>query len=475
MMDDTTLFNVLILDERLIFDQSHANFVSTFANLTGLGQTDCYKLYKLLENYSIDGFINISTYRNFVCREFSSSPAVLHRFFEVYEMFNEGNMGRVSVIPLAVALSFFCSGAKSYKLSFAFELHKIKSKDLDGIQVFTLSSILHYYLKILVYVFKYDDLESVIQYLTRNRDKINKACSSICAQINIDIKNNDGCISFENFGNWYNYSGYMVVPWLELLNISKWESAPAYNTSQSASTNISSTSIDDIAFSIVMYTNNSSWKCVNRNVSKFAAYSYCRFARSFKLEPEVVILFLEYADDGLLSLELFNEAIITLTKNCATEDSSFFRFYKQLFYAFDRAGNSSVVDATEIAIGFTVIVQGSKSSKLALAFDMLDKNKSGYISKRDTWRLFRSFLCTLLVIQNFFVHDNIRTLASKELFILDSASAWLCDSVFYTIDSEQNMLSFDELAAWYHKVGWRICSWLECLDKKKWEFITNDP
>ena len=474
-MDGATLFTVVISDEKLLFDQTHTNFVKDFANFTGLGQTDCYKLYKLLENYSTDGNINISAYRSFVSREFSTSPAVLHRFVQIFEIFNEGNKGRAALTPLSCALSFFCSGAKSYKLSFAFELHKIKSRDLEGIRILTLSSILNYYLKILVYIFKYEDFESVMIYLSHNREKIIKTCSSTCTQIYMDIKNYDDCISFENFGNWYNYTGYMLVPWLELLNISKWESAPVHNSSLIYS-NVTDSSIDDVAFSIVMYTNNTSWtsKCVKRNVSKFAAHSYCRFAKYFNLEPEVVILFLKYADDGLLSLESFNEALIAITKNCATEDSSFFRFYKQLFYAFDRAGNSSVVDATEMAIGFTIIAQGSKSTKLALAFDLLDKHKSGYISKRDTWRLFRSFLCTLLVIQNYFVQDNICTLSSEELFILDSACAWLCDSVFYTLDTDQNALSFDELAVWYHKVGWRICSWLECLDKKKWEFITHD-
>ena len=33
----------------------------------------------------------------------------------------------------------------------------------------------------------------------------------------------DGQISFEEFGTWYTEGGFRIVPWLELLDLGKWK------------------------------------------------------------------------------------------------------------------------------------------------------------------------------------------------------------------------------------------------------------
>ena len=116
----------------------------------------------------------------------------------------------------------------------------------------------------------------------------------------------------------------------------------------------------------------------------------------------------------------------------------------------------------------------SKSSKLAAAFDLLDENKDGFLSRRRLWKFFRSFLCTLLTLSGA-AHD----LTSDEITRLaDGTALFACDSVLTspttTEKGDQFAATFDDIADWYTSAGYRIAPWLELLDMTKWkQLVTN--
>ena len=117
----------------------------------------------------------------------------------------------------------------------------------------------------------------------------------------------------------------------------------------------------------------------------------------------------------------------------------------------------------------------SKSSKLAAAFDLLDEDRDGLLSRRSLWKFFRSFLCTLLTLSGA-AHD----LTSDEITRLaDGTALFACDSVLTSPTTtepkagDQYAATFDDIADWYTSTGYRIAPWLELLDMSKWKQLVT--
>lgn len=115
--------------------------------------------------------------------------------------------------------------------------------------------------------------------------------------------------------------------------------------------------------------------------------------------------------------------------------------------------------------------------KLATAFDLLDEDRDGILSRRGVWRFFRSFLCSLLTFSG-----TAQTLSADEIMkIADSTALYACDSVIQSTagSNEQQQdttvgITFDHIADWYTTTGYRIAPWLELLDISKWnQLVAN--
>jgi Ca2+-binding EF-hand superfamily protein len=152
-----------------------------------------------------------------------------------------------------------------------------------------------------------------------------------------------------------------------------------------------------------------------------------------------------------------------------------------IFYAFDRERNGTV-NALEVACGFTVLCGGKKSDKLEYAFEVLDREKRGNLSKFDTVRYLRSFLTVLLNIATTVSLDtdsseDIMTTMSGGLCdrsedslvrAVEAGSSWAASQAFKNQRSKKDVISFDEFAEWYTHVGYSNIPWLELLDLHKW-------
>lgn len=150
-----------------------------------------------------------------------------------------------------------------------------------------------------------------------------------------------------------------------------------------------------------------------------------------------------------------------------------------IFSAFDH-NRDGTVNAVEVACGFTVLCQGKKSDKLEYAFEVLDRDKRGKLSKSDTARYLRSFLTVLLNIASTpsldsdLHEDSMATMsgarcdhsAATQSRAVEAGSSWASGQAFK--GRRQDLICFDEFAEWYTNVGYSNIPWLELLDLHKW-------
>lgn len=160
--------------------------------------------------------------------------------------------------------------------------------------------------------------------------------------------------------------------------------------------------------------------------------------------------------------------------SCLTDVLSF------VYSAFDVKRNGKA-NALEVACGFTVLCRGKKSDKLEYAFEVLDKDKKGVLSKDNMFNYMRSFLTVLLAIactpalDTDELEDTLTTMNSSEscnrsteslMRAVDAGSTWAVAEAFK--GREGDTITFDEFASWYTEMGHISIPWIELLALRKW-------
>ncbi len=157
-----------------------------------------------------------------------------------------------------------------------------------------------------------------------------------------------------------------------------------------------------------------------------------------------------------------------------------------IFKAFHSSGDNGGVDTKEIACGFTVLCGGRKSDKLEYAFELMDKDNDGLLSRSDMVRYLFSFLTVLLSISScpigrepkeqilLSIEGSPINLEENDLArLIHEGSTWATAQVFNSssnrkIKDGHEYLNFDDFADWYTKGGYTSIPWLELLDLRKW-------
>ena len=116
-----------------------------------------------------------------------------------------------------------------------------------------------------------------------------------------------------------------------------------------------------------------------------------------------------------------------------------------------------------VAAGMTVICGGRKSDKLEYAFELVDDDRDGKLSRQGLWRFLRSFLTVLVSLSS---ANNVMK-DERTISAVDSGASWAVSQAFGP-DSSTRLISFDDFALWYTKGGYGIIPWLELLDLRKW-------
>jgi Ca2+-binding EF-hand superfamily protein len=139
-----------------------------------------------------------------------------------------------------------------------------------------------------------------------------------------------------------------------------------------------------------------------------------------------------------------------------------------LFSWFDWQGEDSV-STNELITGISVFCGGSKSSKMAYAFDALDDDGQGALDHMQLWRFFRSLLVTFAFIQagtDPLVPADRRKVARR---VSVEVTTSVFDFVARSAGSEPQRITFEQFGEWYNGLGFETAPWLELLDLSKWE------
>ena len=155
-----------------------------------------------------------------------------------------------------------------------------------------------------------------------------------------------------------------------------------------------------------------------------------------------------------------------------------------IFLAFDYDGTGKA-NAFDIACGFSLLCQGTKSDKLEFAYDLLDREKEGFLSSSDIKRYLHSFLLVLVKITSSdsldsdFVDDVMTSMSGEKCDnsiktisqAVDMGCEWATGKVMK--DRIRDTISFDDFADWYTRVGHSHIPWVELLDLSKWVLVDN--
>ncbi|CAE7599570.1 unnamed protein product, partial [Symbiodinium microadriaticum] len=474
--------------------ESDANFVLQVSQLTGFyNSTPAVLIGRLVQHARDDGSITIANYNSFVS---NSVPDELE----------EDDLARVSYALSSIYYAYDDEGSKSTKLSSSFHLF---DADNDGFLSPTeLEEFLGSFLRMLLAC-------SFSTASAREYGMTSKVVNTSCKSLAENISRGQ-LVDFQCFGDWYNEGGFKVISWIELIDLSKWIKISTANAAVGRTNR--SLPLDRRMYSNVVMDGGVSKDCDDTDEEEPYAFTLMLYRRNAKhvvsistdsvetvrtlsvasglanIEPEQIgqAVLACSSSDLLINRKEFDRLIqrinpdrrkqyyADMTARATRGEAPSSPFSEKnsdalgsLFNSFDRTGKG-VVDAMEVAVGLSILCSGSKSSKLASAFELLDENKSGLLSRWRLWKFFRSFLCTLLTLSG-----AAQELSSDEITrVADGTALFACDSVLTspttTEKEDQYAATFDDIADWYTSAGYRIAPWLELLDMTKWkQLVTN--
>lgn len=166
-----------------------------------------------------------------------NNPALVELLRGIFSSFDRERSGKTSAMEVACGLTVLCSGKKSDKLEFAFEvLDKRKKGHLNKADM---TSYLRAFLTVLLSIAfspyldadaRSDSLTTLKGYncdaspatLTKAADAGAKWAASMAFHSLRGSQEETPQMSFDEFAEWYTTSGYSSIPWLELLDLRKW-------------------------------------------------------------------------------------------------------------------------------------------------------------------------------------------------------------------------------------------------------------
>jgi Ca2+-binding EF-hand superfamily protein len=412
---------------------------------------------------------------------------------KIFFAFGKDNQ-KAALDELTCGMVLLGHGSKSDKLSLAFSAMETKG---DG--TLTKRDVWRYLRSFLTVLFALSSNESGThgRVSTVLHNASVEMTEKMFEQADLEV---EGVMRFEEFADWYTYGGFELIPWLELLDLKKWPQmlpfAPVVPSPKGAqvdaasvtSTNDSEANESESVSSSVVSALSSSSSLESPNLLSFRLGGD-KALDIFSKDVERLQLVLDLtnfdtmacseltnefysmmSEDGLLTKAMFDQAIVNMVDGDTLdqEEKVFLSVVlSKIFFAFARGGeDAAVVDAVDFSSGFTVLARGSKSEKLALAFQRLRADAEGNVSKREMWRFLRSFLTMLAALT-----EQRSTSGEGTDAMIQNACTSATESIFEDPDrSATGMISFEEFADWYTNGGFQHIPWLELLDLKKWPY-----
>lgn len=154
----------------------------------------------------------------------------------------------------------------------------------------------------------------------------------------------------------------------------------------------------------------------------------------------------------------------------------------------DMVGDTGYVDVKELAVGFSLLCGGNKSSELVAGFELLDLEGKGSLNGDQLKQFFRSYLTMLSGISflsstgsEWKKVSNERKAAMSRA--VEHGAEWTLGHFVKfgegdNDDSDETgadkLYPFERVAKWYTDGGYNIAPWLELLDLRKLLSLLND-
>ena len=235
---------------------------------------------------------------------------------------------------------------------------------------------------------------------------VSKTCQILAKEISNNYR--DPVIDFQSFGDWYNEGGYKIIPWIELIDLSKWVKISAVNA-MSRMSGIMSTSNPspptgpgnrpgtfvesgtraaqaqdlceenpDPTFTLILHKRNGQYVVSILSDTVTAVLDLSFHSGLSKMDSETInqVILQSCSEDLLLNRKEFDRFIhrihpqrrrqyhadiMARVKRGEPPTSPFSEknsdAFSSLFNVYDRTGKG-VVDAVEIAVGLSVLCSG---------------------------------------------------------------------------------------------------------------------
>ena len=359
----------------------------------------------------------------------------------VFFAFDREERASVGASELTSGMLLFCSGRKSDKLAIAFNLF---DADSDGaLSREELWAFIRCFLTIL-FALNEDSATKDADEMWR---KIDQICIEVCARILSEINAQArGKVTFFEFADWYTEGGYNIVPWLELLDLTKWPllDVAAGNAAELATEASEQEGGSEACFRFEL-AEGRELELMARDILGLEAI--LASTRLYTYSPEKVREMLGDAEvDGALTKQAFDSCVRALVPGASlttTEKEYLSAALSNVFYAYERDG-SNEVRIKEFLSGFVLFCSGNKSDKLALTFDLFDADDDGLLSEQELARFLRSFLTVL-----FALNESAAQSSAEDVWTLvDESALHFASRAMRDIDGSESGISFEQFADW---------------------------
>eukprot|EP01138_Halocafeteria_seosinensis_P005027 gb/GECG01005140.1/.p1 GENE.gb/GECG01005140.1/~~gb/GECG01005140.1/.p1 ORF type:complete len:2574 (+),score=322.80 gb/GECG01005140.1/:1-7722(+) len=472
----------------ITFDNCRA--LKEFIRITRLDSNDVGTIVTLLLDRSSSGHISQRSFHKVMRRlidaqqlEREESVFASRALDRLFMAFDRSKSKAVSFWEFTIGLSIFASGSKSEKLSTAWTLLDDDNDNaLKRVQIWRL---LRSFLTGIVMV-KYFAVEQL------SREELASLCEDVdiaCVQLTeaAVYYNRKGnvtreVLSFEQFGAWYNEEGFKMAPWLELLDLRKWPKhgnstgSPSYSVSENEGsiTESANQGADEVYDDTLVFNLSSKGHVLSlsdadvNNVSRLLNLSKLG---NIQAEKAVEVL-LEECVEETLDKGSFNKAMRKLVDVGGMNDQNkkFLSLsLNTFFFAFDQT-YEEVVDANEFITGFLLLCGGSKSEKLSVAWELMDSDSDGVLSRHEFFALIRALLKGVLALQG----EAQRAAPHTVEEIIEDSCQDVVEDVFSQARIQHRGLSFDAFGEYYNGGGFDRVSWLELLNLSKWGDVVSE-
>ena len=285
---------------------------------------------------------------------------------DVFDALQDPSDGRGDGGELRVAAALLSGARKSEKLAAAFEVLGPDALDLNGV-----ARLLRAALASIAFATDATDISQAI-----NREAASLA-EDVCA--NAEDQNE---ITFDDFGNWYNSRGFELAPWLELLDLTKWPvdgRGELQDESEEEDDDEEETASRAVVAFEVATDDGTTQDDDGQVLVLRAAFSLQAVGRLRDLvmgsglgDCDASVLCGHAARAATAAGRLDRRAFASVIAAFAPDEASAERhapFLHYLYGAFVRDEQLGA-DAAEVAAGLSLLCAGSKSSKLAVAWEL---------------------------------------------------------------------------------------------------------